>query len=275
VSEGSGGAFDVTSQAGVDVLRWRLFEGLALDAVVTTCQGGVSTGPYASLNLGLHVDDDPVAVAENRRRAAAAVGLEPNDLVFCNQTHGREVAVVGEAHRGRGLSSMADVVAEADAMVSITHGLGLVVLVADCVPMVLYDPEAHVVAVVHAGWRGTVAGVCRAAVGTMVALGARPDRILAGLGPAVAPERYQVGDEVVAAARDALGRRVKDAVFPDGTGRWLFDLWAANLTMLVEAGVRPERIAVASVPTGDGQFFSDRAERPCGRFGAIAVLRPR
>jgi YfiH family protein len=246
-----------------------------VDAVVTTRHGGVSTGPYASLNLGLHVRDDPRLVIENRRRAAAALGCGLVDMVFCHQTHGREVAVVGDGDRGRGTQSADDAV-PCDALVTATPGVGIAVMVADCVPLVLYEPEAHVVAAVHAGWRGTVARVAAAAVDAMTGLGADPARVVAGLGPAVMADRYQVGDDVADAARACFGADIDGIIRRDGTGRWVFDLWAANRRMLVEAGVSPANIEVSDVGTGPGTpFFSDRTTRPCGRFAAMARLRPR
>lgn len=254
---------------------WRAFAGLSLDALVTTRDGGVSTGPYTSLNLSLGVGDDPAHVVENRRRAAAAVGLELDDVVFCHQTHGRDVAVVGDADRGRGTRAADDAV-PCDAVVTTAPDLGLAVLVGDCVPLVLYDPGAHVLAAVHAGWRGTVARVTQAAVETMTGLGASPARIVAGIGPAITAERYQVGDDVADAARDCFGDDVDGIVRPDGTGRWTFDGWAANRRLLVEAGLRPDNIEISDVGTGPGTpFFSDRTERPCGRFAALARLHDR
>jgi YfiH family protein len=159
-------------------------------------------------------------------------------------------------------------VGKADALVTSDPGTVLAVLVADCVPIVLYDPGAHVLACVHAGWRGTVARVGQAALAAMATLGARPASVTAGIGPAIGPG-YQVGDEVAQAARESFGEHAP--VRPDGTGRWLFDLWAANRRILREAGVPRERIHLAAVPTG-ADFFSDRAARPCGRFAAIARL---
>lgn len=278
---------DLVERDGLEVLAWTSFAGHPVDAVVTTRHGGVSRGPYATLNLGLHVGDDRDAVVENRRRAARAVGLELDDLVFCNQRHGRAVAVVDASHRGRGAlasDGAIDVpdVADAtdpddgvDALVTSTPGVGLVVMVADCVPIVLYDPGAHVLACVHAGWRGTVRRVTEAAVTAMAALGSRPGDIRAALGPAIEADRYQVGDEVAEAAREAFGSTAGTIVRPDGTGRWLFDLWAANRHTLLEAGLSAEHVAVAPAGTGDDRWFSDRSERPCGRFAAVAVLRPR
>jgi polyphenol oxidase len=262
----------------LDVLTWPAFDGLDLDAGVTTRNGGISAGPYASLNLGLHVGDEDKAVLENRRRLAEALGAEPGDFVFCNQAHGRAVRVVSPDDRGRGSLSLADAIGDTDALVTAEPGIVLVVMVADCVPIVLYDPAAHVLACVHAGWRGTVAGVSEAAVAEMRALGASPENVIAGLGPAISPDRYQVGDDVVRAAKEGLGSAADEVIRPDGTGRWLFDLWTANRIVLREAGLRDEHVHVAAIPTGSsgpGLFFSDREVRPCGRFAAVARLRPR
>jgi polyphenol oxidase len=268
-------ACELVERDGLEILDWKLFAGHPVDAVVTTRHGGVSDGPYATLNLGLHVGDDDAAVLENRRRAARAIGLRLDDLVFCNQEHRREVAVVDESHRGRGATSLDDAVDAVDALVTATPGLGLVVMVADCVPIVLYDPVAHVLACVHAGWGGTVRRVAEAAVSTMTGLGSRPGDILAAIGPAIEVDRYQVGDEVAEAARQAFGPAADQVVRPDGTGRWLFDLWAANRHTLREAGLVPEHISTAPEGSGADRYFSDRAERPCGRFAALAVLQDR
>lgn len=255
-------------RAGIEVLTFPLFAGHPVDVVVTTRAGGVSGGPYQSLNLGLHVGDDDAAVVENRRRAASAVGLTLDDLVFCNQTHGAAVAGVTERDRGRGTTSVDDAIQGVDAVITRSPGVGIVMMVADCVPIVLFDPASPAVACVHAGWRGTAARVAAAAVEAMAAGGSRPGDLLAAVGPAVAAERYQVGEEVAAAFAEA-----GDVLQPDGTGRWRLDLWAANQRILAEAGLANENVVVADWSTGKGgPFFSDRAARPCGRFAAIARL---
>jgi YfiH family protein len=268
-------AFEVADRHGVEVLVPTPFAGLPLDAVVTTRHGGVSGGPYAALNFGLHVGDHADDVVDNRRRAAAAVGLGLDDLVFCRQVHRRSVAVVGEAERGRGTTSDDEAVQETDALVTATPGLGLVVMVADCVPIVLYDPVAHVLGCVHAGWGGTVRKVAEAAVEAMADLGSAPGDVLAALGPSIEADRYQVGDDVADAARDAFGDAADAVVRPDGSGRWLFDLWGANRHTLLAAGLKPDNVVAGPVGTGDERFFSDRLVRPCGRFAAIAVLHDR
>jgi len=260
----------------LEVLEWPALDDLGLEVAVTTRRGGVSAGPYDSLNLGLHVGDDPEAVVENRRRAAGTVGATLDELVVGAQVHGRRVAQVTRAEAGRGATSSADALGGVDGLVTVDPGVTLVTLVADCVPVVLADPIAGVLAAVHAGWRGTVARVLDSALAAMAGLGSHPGDVVAALGPAVPPEHYQVGPEVAQAARAGLGAEGADgALRTDPDGRWRLDLWVANHQVLVEAGVPANQVLVASVPTGSpGPFFSDRERRPCGRFALLARLRP-
>jgi polyphenol oxidase len=262
--------YELRQRGDLRVLAWPGFAGLPVDALVTTRHGGVSAGDYASLNLSFAVGDEPENVLENRRRAAAALGAGLTDLVFATQVHGAVARVVTGADRGRGATTPGDTVGVADALVTTDPGTVLAVLVADCAPIVLCDPRAKVLACVHAGWRGTLARVAEAALAAMAGLGASMGDVVAGIGPAIGPDRYQVGEEVAEAARECFGGQAPSVIRPDGTGRWLFDLWGANRLILIEAGV--QRIHLAAVPTG-ADFFSDRAARPCGRFAAIARLR--
>ena len=144
--------------------------------MVTTREGGVSAGPYRSLNLALHVGDEPAAVLENRRRAAGTLGAALDDLVIGAQVHGTGTSVVATSERGRGPVRWLTPFPGWDALVTATPGLVLVTLVADCVPVVLVDPRARVLATVHAGWRGTAGRVAEAAVVAMGRLGSRPRR---------------------------------------------------------------------------------------------------
>jgi polyphenol oxidase len=261
--------------AGLEMLTWAEVDELPVEAFVTGRGGGVSTGAYESLNMSLSVGDDPAAVLENRRRMAVAVDAEPSDFVFCRQVHGAGVRVVTAADRSAGAFTVDESVPEADVLVTTDPSVVLAILAADCVPVVLYDPVTHVLACVHAGWRGTVAGACAAAVRAMMPFGARTASIVAGIGPAIGPERYQVGTEVAAAAEGAFGAEAGTVIRPDGTGRWLFDLPVANRIVLRDAGLADGNVHVAPYVTGDGMFFSDRAARPCGRLALVARLRPR
>lgn len=261
--------------AGLEVLTWGALDALPVEAFVTTRAGGVSAGLYESLNMSLSVGDEPAAVLENRRRVAAAAGADPADFVFSRQVHGAGVRVVTGADRSSGAFAVDGAVPEADALVTSDPSVVLAILAADCVPVVLYDPAARVLACVHAGWRGTVVRACAAAVTAMAGLGARPERVVAGIGPGIGADRYQVGPEVAAAASGGFGPAAGTVIRPDGTGRWLFDLPAANRLVLREAGLADGNIHAAPYATGDGMFFSDRAARPCGRLALVARLRPR
>jgi YfiH family protein len=271
------------------LLTWPALDASGADAAVAARAGGVSSGAYRSLNLSLSVGDDPGCVLENRRRLAAGFGAGPADFVFAAQVHGAGVRVVGEADRGSGAFSLDDAIPATDALVTKSPGVVLAILTADCVPVVLHDPVAGVLACVHAGWRGTVARVCAAAVATMQTLGSRPTDVIAGIGPAIAPARYQVGPDVYQAVTQAFGPA--SFVQPDSApGRWRLDLCSANRFVLAEAGVPDAQIHVTDIPTGPlvplsaaaphdnisaaapGHFFSDRSARPCGRLALIARL---
>jgi purine-nucleoside/S-methyl-5'-thioadenosine phosphorylase / adenosine deaminase len=281
---------------GLHLLAWPALDASGLDAAVTGRSGGTSSGSYATLNLSLSVGDDPQCVRQNRRRLAAGFGARLEDFVFARQVHGAGVRVVGAADRGSGAFLVDDAIADADALVTATPGVVLAILTADCVPIVLHDPVAGVLACVHAGWRGTVVGVSAAALSAMQTLGSRPADVIAGIGPAIAAARYQVGPDVHQAVTQAFGPAAAAFIRPDtrpdarqemppaarpapGPDRWLLDLWAANHHALVQAGVPDPQIYATTLPTGPispadpGLFFSDRVARPCGRIALIARLR--
>ncbi len=259
---------------GVSLLEWPDADSLGAGVAVSTRHGGVSDGPYASLNLALHVGDDPERVGTNRERAARAFGVDPDALVFAQQVHGAGATVVGPAERGRGTRDHADAIASTDILVTGAAETVLVILVADCVPMALIDPDARVLAAVHAGWRGTAAGTVARALDAMARLGGRVDRVRAFLGPAVAPERYQVDEAVRGGLATAVAPHDLDpgVARDDGTDHWLVDLVAANRQQLVLSGVPPSQISSCGRTTGGEDFFSHRAARPCGRFALMAQL---
>jgi YfiH family protein len=256
------------------LLEWPEAAALGAAVAVTTRSGGVSEGPYASLNLGLHVGDDPTKVVVNRQRAAGAFGVNLSDLVFAEQVHGADACVVGPDAAGRGTLDMADAIAATDTLVTTASGLILVILVADCVPIALVDPVARVLAAVHAGWRGTSAGAVPRALDVMATLGAVPERVVAFIGPAVGPDRYQVDDPVYRALGDGCAPEPLAAgvALADGPRHWRVDLPAANRQQLLLAGVLEPQIFDCGVTTADHDYFSDRAARPCGRFGLLAQL---
>src|SRR5690606_19205403 len=149
-----------------------------------TRQGGVSAGLYDSLNTGVGSQDEPVAVAENRRRVAAWFGGGPDDLAACYQIHSAVAHVAEAGWKGER--------PEGDASVTAAAGVICAVLTADCAPVLLADPEAGVVGAAHAGWKGALGGIVHSTVAAMEALGARPDRMVAVVGPCIAQSSYEV-----------------------------------------------------------------------------------
>ena len=264
----------MTAPTAVPLLHWEEAESHGAAVAVTTRHGGVSHPPYDTLNLGLHVGDRPEGVAVNRARAAAGFGVGLETMVFAQQVHGTAAALVGPADRGRGTAAEDDAVPATDILVTTAPDVTLVMLVADCLPIALVDPAARVLAAVHAGWRGTAAGAVAAAVLAMERRGARPERLRAFLGPAVAPDRYQVGAEVCRGLARAVRPDPLDAGVTrhDGPGHWYVDLVAANRQQLLRSGLRPTHIADCGLTTADKSLFSDRAARPCGRFGLLVRL---
>lgn len=228
-----------------------------LDAVLTTRRGGVSVAPYDSLNLADHVGDDVHAVAENRRRVARALGVAPSSLVVASQTHGCVVHDVDE---------WAGDTLKGDALVTTRDDLALAVLVADCVPLIVVDPRGPRFAVVHAGWRGLADGIIPA---TLAHFGSRGNLRVA-IGPRISAAAYQVGPEVASAFASIAG-----ACHDDVADRRRLDLVVVARHQLLADGVADQNIRVsAAVTDGGGEFFSDRAARPSGRFALVARRTP-
>ena len=225
---------------------------LGVDLFFTDRTGGVSTAEYASLNLGDHVGDHDDAVAENRRRVAHAAGVAPDALVVVRQVHGNVVLDAAAASPD----------SEADGLVTTATTLAMVILVADCVPVALVEASGRRVALVHAGWRGLAEGVIASAVSAF-----DTDAPLhAFIGPCVSGRSYQVGPEVASRFADVAG-----ALSPDDGERSRLDLRRVASAQLLHAGVHPDALHVArAVTDGGGTFFSDRAQRPCGRFALVA-----
>jgi len=218
--------------------------------------GGVSSGSFASLNLSLTVGDDSTAVAQNRKRAGQLVGVL--EIAVLDAQHGAHVA----------LATGPGIVEQADAVVTNIPGLGLLALAADCVPVVLADPEAGVIAAVHCGWRGLGLGVLPAAVQAMRAQGA--EHIRAVSGPAICVKCYPVGADCVDVLSSQLHTEVFAACTFNRSGQWHLDVRAG-----VHAQLLGEGIAISSVrrcTATDPQLFSYRAEGRTGRQGMIVAL---
>ncbi|MDA8093002.1 MAG: peptidoglycan editing factor PgeF [Betaproteobacteria bacterium] len=233
-------------------------------AVITTRAGGYGRAPFDTLNLGLHVGDDPATVARNRTRLRAAL---PNEPCWLKQVHGTGVV---EARAG-----LAE--AEGDASVARDAGVVCAVMVADCLPVLLCDRLGRVVAAAHAGWRGLAAGVLEATVqGMQVA----PSELLAFLGPAIGPTAFEVGDEVRQAflavdqaAAAAFVARPRDADHARAPRKWLANIYELAARRLRASGVTRVYGGGDCTYRDSGRFFSYRRDGTTGRMAAAIWLK--
>jgi YfiH family protein len=227
--------------------------------VLSTRSGGVSTGPYASFNLGDRVGDDPAAVAANRERLAGALGLAPDHVVWMEQIHGVTVQVVDGPRTAP--------VEATDGLVTATPGIAIAALVADCVPVLLADPVAEVVAAVHAGRVGAAAGVLPRAVEAFRSAGGDPARSDALLGPAVCGACYEVPPEMQA----AVEARLPGSAVRTRRGSTGLDLRAGLARQLAGLGV--DRIVTDPRCTAeDPDLYSHRRDGVTGRQAAVAWI---
>lgn len=224
-------------------------------ALVTTRHGGVSVSPYASLNLGDHVGDDPLAVAANRARLREMLPSEP---VWLNQVHGAGIVNAAQVSG----------IPQADGSYSRKPGTVCAVLTADCLPVLLCDRAGTVVAAAHAGWRGLANGVVEAAVQSMAV---ERGEILAWLGPAIGPEAFEVGGEV----RETFMRLAPEAELafrPHKDGKWLADIFLLARQRLARMGISQVFGGGVCTCRDHERFYSYRREGVTGRMGSLIWL---
>ena len=232
--------------------------------------GGVSRGVYASLNAGVGSRDAPEAVTENRARAAAALGVEPDCLALPYQIHSPDAVAVSAPWSP-------DARPRCDAVVTATPGLALGVTGADCGMILFADERAHVIGAAHAGWKGALAGVIEAAVAAMEKLGARRGDITAALGPCIGPESYEVGPEFVAAFAAASGDSARHFAPSRRAGHSMFNLNAYIAERASRAGIGGFEDLGLDTYADERRFFSyrratHRDEPDYGRLMSVIVL---
>lgn len=255
----------LNERGGVPLLQWASWLRDNVPHGISTRLGGVSRPPYQWLNVGDTVGDAPGAVRANRLKLAAALGDMRRPIVFARQVHGSGVCVVS------GAPLPGEEPVEADALVSDCEDVYLGVTVADCVPVLLYDPVRRVVAAVHAGWRGLDAGVLTAAVAKMTeAFGSEPRRVEAAIGPHIGVCCYEIGDELVG----KFGSVVR-AIRTDSSGRRFLSLARVAQHQLRDAGLEPANVNLSAPCTSCfvESYYSYRAEGGrTGRFAAVIGL---
>lgn len=228
---------------------------------------GKSSIVPGEFNLALHVGDEQERVLDNRRAYADALGLDAADFTTCEQVHGSNAVVVDGTLAGRGARDYADAIKNTDALVTNLPKLPLLLFFADCVPVILADSASGCIGIAHAGWRGTVADIAQKTVQKMQeAFGAKPENIIAGIGPCIGSCCYEV-DGIVYEA----GKKHAVCFTPKGNGKYMADLPKWNSLSLIEAGVLPKHIYTAGICTECNKelFFSYRAEN--GKTGRMGV----
>lgn len=258
------------------IKRFRSLDVDGLVHAVTTRAGGVSPAPWDSLNLSWARPDADPNVVENRRRVCQALEIPASRLVQAGQIHGVKVTAVGIRDAGRGALERATVLPPSDGVITDATDLYLFACFADCVPLLFYDPGRPAVGIAHAGWRGTVGSMAGEMARAMRATyGTRPEDLRVVIGPSIGPCCYEVGTDVIAAARTMLPD-AGDLLLGVNEHHAHFDLWRANQTTLLRAGVLPEHIETSGLCTVHHaqDFFSHRATAgQTGRFAALIGLR--
>ncbi len=240
---------------------------------ISTRNGGFSKPPYDSLNLGFHVGDNPETVLKNRQHLASALGIPLDNFTTARQVHGGNVVTVtkpgGSFHNGTAI-------AETDAMVTNVPNICLMVLQADCVPMLFFDAEKKVIGATHAGWKGTLSKIAQNTVLTLQErFNCLPKDIYVGIGPSIGPCCYEVGSEIISKVKKSsdVYKGYISAMISENKG--YFNLWEANKRQLIQMGIPEKNVEVAQICTrcNHDQFFSYRyQQKETGRFGAGIML---
>lgn len=252
--------------------RW---QNLGADVYVSCRVGGVSQGGCSSLNLARHVGDDPEAVTENRRRFLQALEVEGESFVSLQQTHSSNVCRVNAEDRGKGLDSYDTAIADTDAMYTTDHRVFMATFYADCLPVALLDPVAGVLALAHAGWRGTYQNIVGAVLKEMAkTCGTLQENVLAAFGPGIGQCCYEVDAAFYQRFTEAYAQ-APQWFKPGKPGKYFFDNQQANGYLLEAAGVRRENIEEFPLCTccNEDLFYSYRASGgKCGRHGLFGSL---
>ncbi len=243
---------------------------------VTTRAGGVSPEPFRSLNLGNTTGDNEANVGKNYERLSRALGFDLQTVVSSHQVHGTEIAVIKKAPARSMPFPAAHALDGYDGFITAVPNIPLLVRVADCVPVILYEPDSKALAVVHAGWKGTAGGIAAKAAGLMVHhYQCDMKKIRAGIGPSIGPCCYEVRQDVAACFRKTIGN--KRFLMPEETENiFSLDLPEVNRLQLIESGLAPEHIELSwhCTACNSNLFFSHRGEKgKTGRFALVAGLR--
>lgn len=241
----------------------------------TTRYGGVSEGMFSKLNLSFTRGDVKESVEENYRRIAEAMGVPYEKIVCSDQTHTTNVRVVTQADAGTGIIRPKDYT-DVDGLITNVPEITLATFYADCVPLYFVDPVHHAIGLSHSGWRGTVARMGKCTLEAMRReYGTKAADVYCAIGPSICQDCYEVSEDVAVQFEEAFSGHESEILLNKGNGKYQLDLWEANEIVLLEAGVKPEHLAVTDVCTccNPELLFSHRASHgKRGNLGAFLCL---
>lgn len=256
------------------------FDGLAEDCnifhFITTRQGGVSEGNYTSFNLGAYCGDNPAHVQENRKRLCNALHITSAALFIPHQTHGTTIRIINDAFLSASSIQQAEALEGVDALITAIPDVCIAVTTADCVPILLYAPDRQIVAVIHAGWRGSAKRITAQTVRTMIRIfGVDPAQVFAGIGPSISLQAFEVGYEVAEVFLTDASYNASICHNNPASGKPHIDLVEVNRQQLLESGLTPEHIELSGICTHsqNKDFYSARQLGiHSGRFLTGALL---
>lgn len=238
----------------------------------TTRLGGISEGVCSSLNLSFSRGDEPEAVMENYRRVAEVFGKTVDDFVCTDQTHTTTVLQVGKDEKGYGVTREKPYT-DVDGLITNEPGVILSTFYADCVPLYFVDPVNKAIGLSHSGWRGTVGRMGQKTLEAMAeAYGTKPEDVYAAVGPSICQECYEISEDVAEYFYQEFEGHGDEILINKGSGKYQLDLWKTNEIVLLEAGIKPEHLAVTNVCTccNSEVLFSHRASQ--GKRGNLAAF---
>ena len=261
--------FVLEQEQALSLLSWKE-KASNLIVGFTTKNGGVSEGPFSTLNMGLHVKDSVEAVCQNKEVLASLLNMPTENWVGCDQTHEEKILKVNKDDKGKGVYSYSTALAGTDGIYTDCEDILLTLCFADCVPLYFYSKEHSLVGIAHAGWKGTVKNIGGHMIKRWVVDGVNIDTIHVAIGPAISQKEYNVDDYVVNRVEDAIPGVEKDKYMKEvSSGQYALDLKKVNCELLLQAGVNEKNILCSSFCTSSDEslFFSHRRDK--GKTGRM------
>jgi polyphenol oxidase len=243
---------------------------------ISTRRGGVSKPPFDSLNLSFKSNNEILdsigGILENRKRLSEAVGIPQEYFTYPQQVHSANVVYITEQQRGAGTVDPESTIEQTDSLIANEKDIALTVFAADCVPILIYDPVNNAIGTAHAGWKGTQAKIIQNTIERMKEeFGTEASDLIVGIGPSIGPESYEVDTPVIEKFKEA---GLESFIIKTDENHGMLNLWEANKSLCIESGVLEHNIEVSGIDTftNTDTFFSDRKQRPTGRFIGCIML---